>query len=118
MQITPEYGERSLLADFQSSSGARKAAEELNGLGYGAVQVGRISSYPTETLTGMTLFAEDSEIGLSVDTWNDNDPDPYVNVHDDTDSINGGKAFLVVAVKDYESYTLATKILKKHGGRL
>lgn len=116
MQITPEYGERSLLVYFQSSSSARRAAEELNGLGYGAVQVGRISSYPTETLTGMTLFAEDSELGLSVDTGNDNDTS--INVYGDTDSLSGGKAFLVAAVNDHESYNLATKILEKHGGRL
>lgn len=119
-------GERSVLAFFPSSSGARKAAEELRGIGYETVHVDRISHYGArneatgEAAVGrMTMFSSEddpSEINNMVTGGGELQSGGRGDVWYGQE---GGKAFLVtVLTGDDGNAEQVNGILEKHGGRI
>lgn len=130
MQLDP--GERSVLAYFPSGDSAKRAAEELKGMGYNTVQVDRISRYgvniddeinnpgtgDAHSISGLTLFS--TEAGdLSVNERILHGSDPSVSGYGDTDyGTAGGRAFLLTVVTDDGNADQVTGIVEKHGGKI
>lgn len=130
MQLDP--GERSVLAYFPSAERAKRAAEELRGMGYNTVQVDRISKYGAksdeeinnpiagraDSVTGLTLFS--SEAGdLSVNEKVLLGSDPSVSGYGNIDyGTAGGRAFLLTVVTDDGNADQVTGIVEKHGGKI
>lgn len=129
--MNPEAGERSVLSYFPSAESARRAAEELRGMGYDTVQVDRISHYGaesgeetinhgdggTQSASGLTLYSyEAGDLSINEDLLKGGSP---ASEYPDTDyGLEGGKAFLVTVVPEGSNPEKVTGLVEKHGGRI
>ncbi|MHB8918224.1 MAG: hypothetical protein ACYC4H_09395, partial [Desulfocucumaceae bacterium] len=126
-----EAGERSVLSYFPSAESARRAAEELRGMGYDTVQVDRISHYGdqsseaikgsgdsrSQAASGLTLFSyEAGDLSVNEDLLKGN---PLSSEYLDTDyGLEGGRAFLVTVVPEGSNPEKVTGLVEKHGGKI
>ncbi len=125
------HGERSVLAGFPSKDSARRAAEELEGMGYDTVRVDRISRYGfsggeiidnpvlgNESPAGLTLFS--AEAGdLSVNERVLRGSDPLVSGNGAAGyGTEGEAAFLLTVVTGEGNVGQVTEVVERYGGRI
>jgi hypothetical protein len=126
-----EKGERSVLASFQFSNAAEKAAQKLVESGYNNVQVDRISRYGATTdanynnpinnagsNTGVSIYSK-SAGDVSEDARVLMAADPSVSGYGNVDyGVAGGEGFLLTVVIPDQEVARAENIIRENGGKL